>query len=71
MVKKRPVVDIGRCTLCKGCIEVAPNVFRYNTVLNYIEVIEKKSYPEQLVDEAIKNCPADCIEWDDDVAQPK
>lgn len=66
MVKKIPVVDIGRCTKCSGCIEVAPQVFKYNEVAGYIEVIDNDDYPKELVDEAIKNCPADCIEWGDD-----
>ncbi len=66
MIKKRPVVDIGRCTLCMGCLEVAPKVFHYNSALNFIEVIERKRYPVKKVDEAIKNCPADCIYWDDE-----
>lgn len=65
MVRKCPVVDIGKCTLCGGCIELAPKVFRYND-LGFIEVIYLKKYPESDVNEAIKNCPVDCIEWEDD-----
>lgn len=66
MVKKRPVIDKGRCTLCFGCLEVAPTVFSYNKSLNYIVVSDLHGYPEDDVDEAIKNCPADCIEWEQD-----
>lgn len=62
--KKYPVVDIGRCTLCLGCLEVASDVFVFNKVLNIIEVKDLKDYPIEKVDEAIKICPADCIEWD-------
>jgi ferredoxin len=32
----------------------------------YIEVIDLDAYPEDEVYEAIKNCPADCIRWEDD-----
>jgi len=63
MADKIPIVDIGRCTLCGGCVEVAPKVFRYNNGFGYIEVIELENYPEEEVDEAIKICPVDCIEW--------
>ena len=63
---KYPVVDIGKCTLCGGCVSVAPTVFRYNECLNFIEVKEHVVYPQKEVDEAIKNCPVDCIEWVED-----
>ncbi len=60
-----PVVDIGLCNLCEGCIEVAPEVFQLNDSLGYIVVIEMAEYSQEDVDEAIKNCPVDCIYWDD------
>lgn len=31
-----------------------------------MEVIERAEYPDDLVDEAIKNCPEDCIDWETD-----
>lgn len=63
MADRIPIVDIGRCTLCGGCVEVAPEVFRYNDGFGYIEVVELESYPAEEVNEAIKICPVDCIEW--------
>ena len=61
---KVPVVDIGACTLCLGCVEVCPDVFRENDS-GFIEVVEMESYPEAEVDEAIKYCPEDCIDWEE------
>ncbi len=61
---KQPVVDIGECTLCEGCIEVCPSVFFVNH-MGYIEVAELAVYPEPMVDEAIKYCPEDCISWEE------
>jgi ferredoxin len=61
---KIPVVDIGPCTLCMGCVEVCPEVFQQNNA-GYIEVIELENYPEATVNEAIKYCPEDCITWED------
>jgi ferredoxin len=61
---KIPVVDIGRCTLCEGCIEVCPAVFSLGNA-GYVEVCELDVYPEADVDEAIKYCPVDCIEWEE------
>ena len=60
---KIPVVDIGACTLCMGCVEVCPEVFQENDA-GYIEVVEMDVYPEKAVNEAIKYCPVDCIEWE-------
>jgi ferredoxin len=61
---KVPVVDIGSCTLCMGCVEVCPEVFQLNDA-GYIEVIDMEVYPQEAVDEAIKYCPEDCISWED------
>ena len=62
---KRPTIDLGACTKCGGCIEVAPKIFKFNDAVGYLEVCELESYDQERVDEAIKNCPEDCIEWED------
>lgn len=59
-----PSIDLGKCSECKGCIEVAPKVFRYNSMTGMMEIIEQDEYPEHLVEEAMKNCPEDCIVWE-------
>lgn len=59
-----PVIDLGRCSRCRGCIEIAPEVFRYNAETGLIEVVDLLVYPAETVDEAIKNCPEDCISWE-------
>jgi ferredoxin len=63
---KRPAVDIGDCTVCMGCVELCPEVFRLNENTGYIEVIDLEAYPQECVEEAIKYCPQDCIEWESD-----
>ena len=62
---KRPVVELSDCIRCDVCVGVCPAAFRMNDA-GYIEVIDLDAYPESEVDEAIKNCPADCIRWEDD-----
>lgn len=62
---KRPVVELSDCIRCDVCVGVCPAAFRMNDA-GYIEVIDLDAYPEDEVDEAIKNCPADCIRWEDD-----
>lgn len=62
---KIPAVDIAACTDCDGCLAVCPAVFRRNEAAGYIEVVEMPVYPEEAVNEAIKNCPADAIVWEE------
>lgn len=66
MAKKMcyPTIDLGRCSDCRGCVEVVPGVFRYNPTLGLMEVADLANYPEKKVNEAIKNCPKDCIAWE-------
>lgn len=61
---KKPVVELSECSLCEVCTEICPSVFILNDA-GYIEVKELSSYPESEVDEAIKNCVADCIYWEE------
>jgi len=61
---KKPVIDIGECVDCDACLELCPSVFRQNDA-GYIEVIDLPEYPEEEVDECIKNCPCQCIRWEE------
>ena len=61
---KIPVIDLGECVDCEACIEMCPGVFRRNDA-GFIEVVELQEYPKEEVEEAIKNCPADCIVWEE------
>ena len=63
---KIPDIDIGACSLCMGCVEICPHVFRHNDA-GYIEIIEQSEYSEKDVDEAIMLCPDDCITWIEDL----
>jgi ferredoxin len=62
-IMKIPVIDLSDCILCGVCQDVCPEVFRLNDA-GYIEVTQMPDYPGPCVDEAIKNCPADCIAWE-------
>ena len=64
--ERRPTIDLGACNKCGGCIEVAPEIFHLNDVADYFEVLDLDYYDQELVDEAIKNCPQDCISWEHD-----
>ena len=60
---RTPTVDLSRCTLCEACLAVCPEVFVMNSA-GYIEVAELSRYPEECIEEAMKYCPADCIDWE-------
>ncbi|MDX9786904.1 MAG: ferredoxin [Desulfobacterales bacterium] len=60
---KRPVVELSECILCGVCVDVCPEVFTLSDA-GYITVAELTTYPVSQVDDAIKNCPADCIFWE-------
>ncbi|RPJ70564.1 MAG: ferredoxin [Desulfobacteraceae bacterium] len=62
---KRPVVELSDCIRCEVCVEACPSVFRMNDA-GFVEVADLSSYPESEVNEAIKNCPADCIFWEEE-----
>jgi ferredoxin len=61
---KVPVVDLSECVDCDACVEMCPNVFRRNAA-GYIEVIDLSEYSEEEVEEAMKDCPAHCITWEE------
>ena len=63
-MNKTPVINLGECTECFGCIEVSPSVFRTNRSFGYLEIIDLPAFPFEEVEEAIKICPADCINWE-------
>jgi len=61
---KMPVIELSDCISCEVCTAVCPSVFRLNDA-GFIEVAQLYNYPESDVDDAIKNCPADCIYWEE------
>jgi len=63
-MKKYPSIDLGKCNECMGCVEIAPHIFKYNEAIGFVEIIGLSEYPPEDVEEAIKNCPEDCITWE-------
>lgn len=61
---KRPVVELSDCIFCQICADVCPAVFIVNDA-GYIEVRDRSEYPVDAVNEAVKNCPAGCIYWEE------
>jgi len=57
-----PVVDLSECIRCGVCEAVCPGVFKMSEA-GFIQVAVLPEYPEPQIQEAIRNCPARCIEW--------
>ena len=62
---KKPSIELSECILCGVCESVYPDAFRL-TEAGYMEVVELSEYSAGEVDEAIKNCPAGCIAWEEE-----
>ncbi len=60
----RPVVELSDCVKCEICIDISPAIFRMNDA-GFVEIIDLETYQEAEVNDAIKNCPEDCIYWSD------
>lgn len=61
-VAKVPVVDAEACTGCELCCGTAPNTFAINDD-GVATVINPTGDPEEVIQEAIDDCPAEAISW--------
>jgi ferredoxin len=59
--QKGVYVDEVSCIGCKHCAHVAPNTFYIEESYGRARVINQTGDEENLVDEAMDTCPADCI----------
>lgn len=62
---RRPVIDLGACILCEICVELAPQAFEISDS-GFVQVRELDDYGDETIHEAVKNCPKDCITWEED-----
>ena len=62
---RRVVIDTDECTGCETCVELCPDVFKFNDADEVAEVINAEGDPEDCIEEAIDSCPVECIHWED------
>lgn len=55
-------VDTVECTGCEYCADTLPEVFQMNDV-GSSNVFDPNGAEEDLIQEIIDNCPAECIHW--------
>ncbi len=63
LLKKVPAVDFECCILCEVCVDLAPHTFRINDA-GFVDVLSLDSYEDENINDAVNNCPRDCITWE-------
>jgi len=63
MAPRIPVIDYDACIACGNCEIVCPEVFRVDESLGHSEVIDPHGAPEERIQEAMDQCPVQCITW--------
>ena len=61
-MSKKPFVDQGVCISCEVCVNMVPTVFRMADD-GYAEVFDPTGASEKEIQDAIDNCPVNCIHW--------
>ena len=60
---QKPYIDEDVCIGCELCVNTAPEVFRMKED-SIAEVYDPAGAPEEKIQEAIDNCPVNCIHWE-------
>lgn len=62
-MSKAVYIDEEECIGCASCMEICPRVFQMKEDEEKAEVIKPEGGPEDLIQEAIDQCPVQCIHW--------
>lgn len=57
-------VDEDECIGCESCVEIAPDVFTFNETTGKASVVNPDGAAEDVIQDAIDTCPAQCIHWE-------
>ncbi len=60
-----PYVEEEECTGCGLCEEMCPDVFKINDD-GISEVHDPHGATAELIQDAIDNCPVECIRWEEE-----
>lgn len=63
-MSRRVCVDQEECIGCGSCQDICPEVFKINEDIEKSEVIKPEGGPEDLIEEAMGECPMSCIYWE-------
>ena len=63
---KKIKMDTTECIACWECVEISNEFFGMDKEDRRAFLINDENIPEELVDEAIESCPAECISWEEE-----
>ena len=63
-MKRRLSIDREKCIGCGLCAEIAPQVFTLDDE-GVSEILDLEGDEERQIQEAINECPVECINWED------
>ena len=61
---KRVMIDEEECIGCGSCEDICPEVFKVNEETEKSIVIKPEGGSEELIQQAMLECPMSCIFWD-------
>jgi len=63
-MSRRVAIDEDECIGCGSCEELCPEVFSLDKESEKARVVKPEGGPEDLIEEAMLNCPVSCIHWE-------
>ena len=61
---RRVYIDEEECIGCGNCEMICPEVFKLDHAAEKSKVIKPEGGPEDLIEEAMGECPMSCIFWE-------
>ncbi len=65
-MSQKVTLDQEECIGCQSCVEICPDVFRFDEEEEKAYVYDHYDDDEECIEEAAASCPVDCIEVDED-----
>ena len=62
---RRPGIALADCIVCEIFVELATKAFTISDS-GFAQARELDDYGDENIHEAVKNCPKDCITWEED-----
>jgi ferredoxin len=63
-MSRRVCIDSEECVGCGTCQDICSEVFKINEETEKSEVIKPEGGSEELIEEAMGECPMSCIYWE-------